>query len=99
MLIWLILIPVIAAACIGLLKTPGRLTALVSAACTLVLGAYAALAPECSSECLSTFCGTPVQLTMGLPLSRIMVLLSILGGTWVILGGIFLYGKIKKKKQ
>ena len=78
MLIWLILIPVIAAACIGLLKTPGRLTALVSAACTLVLGAYAALAPECSSECLSTFCGTPVQLTMGLPLSRIMVLLSIL---------------------
>ena len=26
MLIWLILVPVIAAACIGLLKTPGRLT-------------------------------------------------------------------------
>lgn len=78
MLIWLILIPVIAAACIGLLKTPGRLTALVSASLTLILGMYAILAPECCSECLSTFCGTPVQLTLGLPLSRIMVLLTIL---------------------
>ena len=78
MLIWLILVPVIAAACIGLLKTPGRLTALISAAITLILGTYAVLAPECCSECLSTFCGTPVQLTLELPLSRIMVLLSIL---------------------
>ena len=78
MLIWLILVPVIAAACIGLLKTPGRLTALISAAITLVLGTYAVLAPECCSECLSSFCGSPVQLTLSLPLSRIMVLLSIL---------------------
>ena len=78
MLIWLILVPVIAAACIGLLKTPGRLTALISAAISLILGAYAVLAPECCSECLSTFCGSPVQLTLELPLSRIMVLLSIL---------------------
>ncbi len=78
MLTWLILIPVIAAACIGLLKTPGRATALLSAVLTLILGAYAILAPECCSECLSTFCGTPVQLTMNLPLSRIMVLLTIL---------------------
>ena len=78
MLIWLILVPVIAAACIGLLKTPGRLTALISAAISLILGTYAVLAPECCSECLSTFCGTPIQLTLGLPLSRIMVLLTIL---------------------
>ena len=67
MLIWLILVPVIAAACIGLLKTPGRLTALISAAISLILGTYAVLAPECCSECLSTFCGTPIQLTLGLP--------------------------------
>ena len=78
MLIWLILVPVIAAACIGLLKTPGRLTALVSAAISLLLGTYAVLAPEGCSECLSSFCGTPVQLTLALPLSRIMVLLAIL---------------------
>ncbi|MBR2313622.1 MAG: hypothetical protein IKA55_02080 [Akkermansia sp.] len=78
MLIWLILIPVIAAACIGLLKTPGRATALVSAVLTLILGAYAILAPQCCSECLTTFCGSPVQFTLDLPLSRIMVLLTIL---------------------
>ncbi|MBR1981240.1 MAG: hypothetical protein IKA23_00640 [Akkermansia sp.] len=78
MLIWLILIPVIAAACIGLLKTPGRATALVSAVLTLILGVYAILAPQCCSECLTTFCGSPVQFTLDLPLSRIMVLLTIL---------------------
>ena len=78
MLIWLILVPVIAAACIGLLKAPGRITALISAAISLVLGAFAVLAPDCCSECLTTFCGTPLQLTLALPLSRIMVLLAIL---------------------
>ena len=78
MLIWLILVPVIAAACIGLLKTPGRLTALISAAITLILGTYAVLAPECCSSCLSTMGDTPLQLTLSLPLSRIMVVLSIL---------------------
>ena len=78
MLIWLILIPVIAAACIGLLKTPGRLTALISAAITLILGTYAVLAPECCNNCLSTVGETSLQLTLALPLSRIMVLLSIL---------------------
>ena len=77
MLIWLILVPVIAAACIGLLKTPGRLTALISAAITLILGTYAVLAPE-GCSCLSTLGDTPLQLTLALPLSRIMVLLSIL---------------------
>ncbi len=78
MLIWLILVPVIAAACIGLLKTPGRLTALISAVISLILGGFAVLAPDCCSECLTNFCGTPMQLTLGLPLSRIMVLLAIL---------------------
>ncbi len=78
MLIWLILVPVIAAACIGLLKTPGRLTALISAVISLILGGFAVLAPDCCSECLTSFCGTPMQLTLGLPLSRIMVLLAIL---------------------
>ena len=38
MLIWLILIPLLASACIGFLRTPGRATALVSAFLTLVLG-------------------------------------------------------------
>ena len=79
MLIWLILVPVIAAACIGLLKTPGRLTALISAIITLVLGAAAILCPECCAEsCTGTFLGMPTQLTLALPLSRIMVVLALL---------------------
>ena len=78
MLIWLILVPVIAAACIGLLKAPGRITAMLSAIISLVLGVCAILAPECCQSCLSTLCGSPLQLTLALPLSKIMVLLSIL---------------------
>ncbi|MBQ3240153.1 MAG: hypothetical protein IJB00_03100 [Akkermansia sp.] len=82
MLIWLILIPVIAAALIGLLRTPGRLTAITAAAVMLVLGVGAILCsilcPECSKACLSTVCGTKIQFTLGLPFSKIMVLLALL---------------------
>lgn len=82
MLIWLILVPVIAAALIGLLRTPGRFTAITAAAIMLVLGVGAiigsTLCPACSAACLSTFCGEPIQFTLSLPLSKIMVLLAIL---------------------
>ncbi len=82
MLIWLILVPVIAAALIGLLRTPGRLTAITAAAIMLVLGVVsiigATLCPSCCNECLSTFCGTPIQFTLELPFSKIMVLLAVL---------------------
>lgn len=86
MLIWLILIPVLAAACIGLLKAPGRPTAVVSAALSLVLGLSAILLPESCSECLSTFGETPIQFTLALPLSRIMVLLTVLVTFAAVLG-------------
>lgn len=86
MLIWLILIPVIAAACIGLLRTPGRLTALVSATLTLILGLYAILTPDATGETFTTFCGTPLQLTLALPLSRIMLLLTVLVTFAAIIG-------------
>ena len=87
MLIWLILIPVIAAACIGLLRTPGRATALLSAGLTLVLGLCAVLSPtDCGHDCLSSFCGMPLQLSLALPLSRIMLLLTVLVTFAAVLG-------------
>ncbi|MBQ4614173.1 MAG: hypothetical protein IJB31_04520 [Akkermansia sp.] len=91
MLIWLILIPVIAAALIGLLRTPGRATALISATLTLILGVWAVLSatycPECcNSGCWSAFGGSTLQFRLDLPLSRIMVLLSVLVTFAAILG-------------
>ena len=78
MLIWLILIPVIAAALIGLLRMPGRATATVAAAIMLVLGVAAVLCPAECSACLSTFCGQPLQFSLVTLLSKAMVLLAVL---------------------
>lgn len=86
MLIWLILIPMLAAACIGLLKAPGRLTAGISAVLTLILGITAILLPESCADCLSTFGETPLQLTLALPFSKIMVLLTVLVTFAAIIG-------------
>ena len=83
MLIWLILVPVIAAALIGLAKAPGRATALASATFTLIMGLWAVISttvcPDCAScACWSTFAGNDLQFTLDLPLSRIMLTLSVL---------------------
>lgn len=78
MLLWLILIPVIAAALIGLLRLPGRITAMSAAAIMLVLGVGAILCPAGCSECLSTFCGADLQFTLASFLSKAMVLLAVL---------------------
>ena len=86
MLIWLILIPVLAAACIGLLKAPGRLTAGISAVLTLILGLTAIVLPESCADCLSTFGETPMQFTLALPFSKIMVLLTVLVTFAAIIG-------------
>ncbi len=91
MLIWLILIPVIAAALIGLLRTPGRATALISATLTLILGVWAVLSASfcaecCDGTCWSAFAGSTLQFRLDLPLSRIMVLLSVLVTFAAILG-------------
>lgn len=88
MLIWLLLIPVIAAACIGLLKMPGKTTALISATLTLILGAVALVCASCpcceSSECTQSFCVS--QLTLTPLLSRIMVALTLIVTFAAILG-------------
>ncbi len=91
MLIWLILIPVIAAALIGLLRTPGRATALISAALTLILGIWAVLSATfcaecCDGTCWSAFAGSTLQFRLDLPLSRIMILLTVLVTFAAILG-------------
>ena len=66
MLLWLILIPAIASALIGLLKFPGRATAIVSAALSflLTLCALYTWQPDAASG---------LQLTLELPLSLIHI--------------------------
>ena len=53
MLIWLVLIPLIATALIGLCKAPARPTALLSAALTLALGIWALVSFDGCSSCCS----------------------------------------------
>jgi len=90
MLIWLIIVPVIASALIGLLKAPGKPTALASASITLLLGLCAVLCaqfcPAYDSVQWTQFCGTDTQFTLDLPLSRIMLLLTVVVTFAAILG-------------
>ncbi len=90
MLIWLILIPVLAAALIGLLRTPGRATALAAATATLILGVWAVCCYSCDptspQETWSTLGNLDLQFSLFPPLSRIMVLLSVIVTFAAILG-------------
>ncbi|MBR5895515.1 MAG: hypothetical protein IKZ13_08240 [Akkermansia sp.] len=90
MLIWLIIVPVIAAALIGLLKAPGRATALVSAAFTLIMGVWAFIQttffPEVDINCWSTVGDKELWFSLESPLSRIMLLLSVIVTFAAILG-------------
>ncbi len=90
MLIWLILVPVLSAALIGLLKRPGRATALASATITLVLGLWAVISHACGCESAFatwSFLGeTQLQFTLVNPLSQVMVLLSVIVTFAAILG-------------
>lgn len=89
MLLWLILIPVIASALIGLCRTPGRATALVSASLTLVLGVGAILANffcEQAGDCLSTFCGHSTVFSLQMPMSGPLMLLSVVVTFAAVLG-------------
>ncbi len=76
MLIWLILTPAIASALIGLVRLPGRPVAILSALISLVLTLCVIFCNQCSSDCMSTFMGRDLQLTLALPLSRVMILLT-----------------------
>ena len=90
MLIWLIIVPVIAAALIGLLKAPGRATALVSATFTLILGVCAFIHTTfCANPCIdcwSTVGNSELWLSLETPLSPIMLLLSVLVTFAAVLG-------------
>lgn len=89
MLIWLILIPVLASALIGLCRTPARATALASAGLTLVLGVCAiltkAFCPH-AQECLSTFCGFSTVFTLNMPMSSALLLLTVVVTFAAVLG-------------
>ncbi len=88
MLIWLILIPVIASALIGFLHTPGRATALVSSLLTSLLGigSIVALSLGADGECLTHIGDLPIALTLYLPLSKPMLLLTVLVTLAAVLG-------------
>ncbi|MDO5469996.1 MAG: proton-conducting transporter membrane subunit [Akkermansia sp.] len=90
MLIWLIIVPVIAAALIGLLKAPGRATALVSATFTLIMGVWAFISATYGGEdainCWSTLGERELWFSLEGPLSPIMLLLSVIVTFAAILG-------------
>lgn len=71
MLIWLILIPAIAAALIGLARLPGRPIAILSASLTFLISICAISSGDSASSVESAF-----QFTLDLPLSPVMVLLT-----------------------
>lgn len=85
MLIWLILIPVLAAAAIGLLKAPGRATALVSATLTFLLGLGAILAYSGCIDCCC--CGAECsQFTLQPVFARVMLLLTLIVTLGAVVG-------------
>ncbi len=86
MLIWLVLIPLIAAALIGLCKAPARLTAMLSATLTLALGIWALVSYDDCSACWSTLHGMDLQLTLAAPMAKVMLLLTILVTFATVLG-------------
>ncbi len=86
MLIWLVLIPLIAAALIGLCKAPARLTAMLSASLTLALGIWALVSFDDCSACWSTIHGMDLQLTLAPALAKVMLLLTILVTFATVLG-------------
>ncbi len=88
MLIWLILIPVIASVLIGFLHTPGRATALVSSLLTfgLGIGSIVALSMGAGSDWLTHIGDLPTTLTLSLPLSKPMLLLTVLVTLAAVLG-------------
>ena len=88
MLLWLVLVPIIACALIGLCKMPARITALVSASITLVLGVAAVIFAAGSEhpEALSQFLGHDLQMHLDLPMSNIMLLLTVVVTFAAIMG-------------
>lgn len=78
MLTLIVAVPVIAAALIGLLKTPGKPTAIIAAALMLILSACAIFGCNagCGSSC--TDATALCNLSLDLPLSKIMLALTVL---------------------
>lgn len=75
MLTLIVAVPLTAAALIGLLKTPGKPTAIIAAALMLILTACAVFG--CCSCCCGTECSA-ANLSLNLPLSKIMLVLTAL---------------------
>ena len=88
MLTWLIIVPLIACLLIGFLRTPGRATALVSAAITLALGIAAVVtAHYCpASPCLSEFLGYKTQFVLLPPMGSALLLLTVIVTFAAIMG-------------
>lgn len=87
MLIWLILIPMLAAALIGLAKAPARPTAILSAVLTLGLGIWAVSGFDAADASFWTqIGGVSLQLTLAPALAKIMLILTVLVTFATVLG-------------
>lgn len=88
MLIWLIIVPIVASLLIGFLRTPGRATALLSAALTLALGIAAVVTAYCcpASPCLSEFFGFKTQFVLLPPMGSALLLLTVIVTFAAVLG-------------
>lgn len=86
MLIWLILTPIIASALIGLCKAPARATALISASITLLLGIWAVVDFDTNAACWQEAFGQTLQFTLAPPMSKVMLILTILVTFATVLG-------------
>lgn len=86
MLIWLILIPVLASALIGLCKLPARPVAMLSSLITLILGVCAVVGYDASSAQWNSLLGMDLQFTLAPPMARVMLLLTVIVTFATVLG-------------
>lgn len=78
MLIWLVLIPLIAAVLIGVCRFPARGMAIASASLTLLLGLCALATFDFNPGAWTEFAGYDLQFTLAPPMAKVMILLTVL---------------------
>ena len=78
MLIWLILIPIIASASIGICNFPARGTAIFSGLLSLLIGVWAIVSFDGNPEFWQNFMGHELQFTLAPAMAKVMLLLTIL---------------------
>lgn len=78
MLVWLVLIPLVAALLIGICKAPAKVTSLLSAIATLILGITAICTFDADPESWTQLAGLDLQFTLAPALAKVMILLTVI---------------------